>query len=282
MIKHSLWRILLLFFILLPSALMADIPAYLGKASIGIDASGSLEELANRGAFIEYGQRDNLGRATYAKGCLGKELVAGERASMANLEPTGWKTDSYDFIEGKYLYNRCHLVGHQFAGAEGLENIVTGTRYLNISGMLPYENRVAEYIQRTGNHVYYCATAVYTGENFLCDGVMLEAKSVEDNDLQFSVFCFNVQPGVVIDYRTGVNRLADVKAEITEEEYRAARIENKADDARIYILNTKSMRFHLPECSGAKDMKEVNRQEFYGKRSELIEKGYKPCGSCKP
>lgn len=273
---------LLILCLFIPIWIEAEVPKYQGRASIEYQGTASLDVLSSRGAFIEYGQLDSLGRATFAMGCLGKELIAGERAPMSTLEPTGWKSDAYDFIDGKYLFNRCHLVGHQFAGAEGIENIVTGTRYLNISGMLPYENKVAEYIQKTGNHVYYRATPIYTGDNLLCDGIVLEGKSVEDNELQFSVFCFNVQPGVVIDYRTGINRLAATSTELTAEEYQAAQASMKSDEPQTYVLNTKSMRFHLPSCGGAKDMKQANRQDFFGKRSDLIEQGYQPCGTCKP
>ena len=177
---------------------------YTGKASIDLQEAPSFEGLEMRGIFIEYGQLDELKRATGCVAKLGSELIAGERQQMTQLQPTGWRSDAYDFIEGKNLYNRCHLVGHQFAGAEGLDNIVTGTRYLNISGMLPYENKVADYMQKTGNHVYYRATPVYSDQNLVCDGIKLEAKSIEDDELQFSVYCFNVQPGVIIDYRTGI------------------------------------------------------------------------------
>ncbi len=148
--------------------------------------------------------------------------------------------------------------------------------------MLPYENKVADYIQRTGHHVFYRATPFYSGSNLLCDGVKMEAQSVEDAEISFVVWCYNVQPGIAIDYKTGMNRLAETAADITEEEYKTAKLIGKSDEDQLFVLNTKSMRFHKPKCSGARDLKEENRQDYYGSRSKLIEEGYKPCGTCKP
>ena len=273
--------VLVLLFLLLPAPALAA-PAFHGSASISLEIPPSFEGMNASSPFIRYDQLDEYGRATCAVGLLGPELIAGERAPMSGLYPAGWRSDAYSFIDGNFVYNRCHLIGHQFAGAEGAENIITGTRFLNVQGMLPYENQVADYIQRTRHHVFYRATASYSGSNLLCDGVTLEAQSVEDNEIRFVVWCFNVQPGIAIDYRTGMNRLAETSADISEEEYRAAKLIGKSDEDHAYVLNTKSMRFHKPECSGARDMKEANRQDYYGSRSKLIEEGYQPCGTCKP
>ena len=125
------------------------------------------------------------------------------------IKPTGWHTVKYDCVDGKYLYNRCHLIGFQLAGENSNEkNLITGTRYMNVDGMLPFENYTANYIEETGNHVLYRVTPVYSEDNLVADGVLMEAQSVEDNGtLQFNVFCYNVQPGVIIDYATGESRL---------------------------------------------------------------------------
>lgn len=134
-----------------------------------------------------------------------------ERGPIGMIKPSGWQTVRYDFIDGRYLYNRCHLIGYQLTGENDNEqNLMTGTRYLNVTGMLPFENQVAGYVRETGNHVLYRATPVFEGEELVARGVELEAYSVEDegSGVCFHVFLYNVQPGVVINYATGENRAA--------------------------------------------------------------------------
>ena len=164
------------------------------------------EELSTT-AFELYSELDSLGRcgAGYANIC--KEIMpTEERGSIGMVKPTGWHTVKYDCIADRYLYNRCHLIGYQLAGENANEkNLITGTRYLNVDGMLPFENEVADYVNDTDNHVLYSVTPVFSGDNLLASGVIIEAKSVEDNGagVQFNVYCYNVQPGISIDYTTG-------------------------------------------------------------------------------
>ncbi len=187
------------------------LPEYAGEPFVQINEGiPHFEKKMLTGVSREtYGELDAAGRCTSALACLGTDLMPQvERGSIGMIRPTGWKTVRYDFIDGMYLYNRCHLIGYQLAGENLNErNLITGTRYLNIEGMLPFENKVGSYIRRTGQHVLYRATPVFAGDELLARGVLLEAESVEDGGaaIQFCVYCFNVQPGVWIDYRTGDN-----------------------------------------------------------------------------
>ena len=142
-----------------------------------------------------------------AEANIGQDLMPTEkRGAIGQVKPTGWHTVKYDQVEGKYLYNRCHLIGYQLTGENANEkNLITGTRYLNVDGMLPFENMVADYIKETGNHVLYRVTPVFNGNNLLASGVQMEAMSVEDKGagISFNVFCYNVQPGVEINYADG-------------------------------------------------------------------------------
>ena len=185
------------------------IPEYSGNPYV--ELNGNLpyftdEELSTT-AFELYSELDSLGRcgAGYANIC--KEIMpTEERGSIGMVKPTGWHTVKYDCITDRYLYNRCHLIGYQLAGENANEkNLITGTRYMNVDGMLPFENEVADYVNDTDNHVLYRVTPVFSGDNLLASGVIIEAKSVEDNGagVQFNVYCYNVQPGISIDYTTG-------------------------------------------------------------------------------
>lgn len=254
-----------------------SIPEYFGEPYVAVNDNQPLfseEELTTQ-AFERFSPLDALGRCgtVYANVC--QELMpTEERGSISHIKPTGWQSVQYEFVDGKSLYNRCHLLGFQLTGENANEqNLITGTRYMNVDGMLPFENMVADYVKETDNHVLYRVTPFYTGENALADGVLMEAYSVEDNGegICFAVYCYNVQPGVEIDYATGESR---VSAEITSD---AA-----AEDARQYILNRNSRKFHDPGCSGAADIKPENREEYTGTRETLIELGYEPCGNCKP
>lgn len=224
-------------------------------------------------AFETYSPLDELGRCGVAYANIGKELMpTEERGEIGQVKPSGWHTVTYDVVDGRYLYNRCHLIGFQLAGENAnIENLITGTRYLNVTGMLPFENQVADYVQDTGNHVLYRVTPIFQGDNLVASGVQMEGYSVEDSGegVCFHVYVYNVQPGVIIDYKTGESRL--------EEDDRPSQAV-----AAQYVLNTASKKFHLPTCSGAKSMKDSNRQEYQGNREALIEQGYSPCGVCHP
>ena len=193
---------------------LEDLPAYDGKSYVKINGGKPFfaESDYTTDSFERYSPLDGLGRCGAAYACVGRDLMpTEERGAIGDVRPTGWHTVKYDIVDGKYLYNRCHLIGYQLSGENANEeNLITGTRYLNVEGMLPFENQVAEYVEGTGNHVLYRVTPVFAGTNLLADGVLMEAFSVEDGGagVCFCVFCYNVQPGIVIDYATGESALA--------------------------------------------------------------------------
>ena len=196
---------------------LANIPAYSGRAYVAINnnvPNFSASELTIKG-YEKYSSLDNLGRTRVAIASVGLDTMPGaneERTSISSIKPTGWQQAQYDCISGGWLYNRCHLIGWQLSAENANKsNLITGTKYLNISGMLPFENMVADYIKETGNHVAYRITPIYDENNLLASGVQMEAYSVEDDGdgICFNVYCYNVQPGVEIDYLTGESRRAE-------------------------------------------------------------------------
>lgn len=232
-------------------------------------------------SFESYGELDGLGRCTTAYANIGKDLMPTEkRGSIGEVKPTGWQTAKYDNVDGKYLYNRCHLIGYQLTGENAnAKNLITGTRYLNVDGMLPFENMVADYIKETNNHVLYRVTPVFSGDNLVASGVHMEAASVEDNGdgILFNVYCFNAQPGIAIDYATGDSHQDDsIVADASKS--------TTATDANVqtYILNTNTKKFHKESCNSAKSMDASNKKIYTGSRQELIDMGYEACGVCKP
>ena len=250
------------------------IPEYAGEPYITLEDNKpdfSPDSLTTN-SYESYSPLDSLGRCGVAIASVGVDLMpTEERGAIGSVKPSGWQSVKYDCVDGKYLYNRCHLIGYQLSGENAnKENLITGTRYLNVEGMLPFENMVADYVKETENHVLYRVTPVFNGEELVAQGVQMEAMSVEDNGegICFNVYCYNVQPGVVIDYATG-------------ESYLKGGTPSNAEAAH-YILNTNSKRFHLPDCSNAASVSEANRQEFSGAREELIAQGYSPCGQCRP
>ena len=283
------------------------IPIYNGEEIVPIndnvpDFTG--EEIGTS-EYYEFSELDELGRAGCAKGCIGPSMLATEeRGSIGMIRPAGWHTAKYEFVDGLYLYNRCHLIAYSLCGVNADErNLITGTRYLNVEGMLEIENRVYWYVKDTGNHVCYRVTPRYLGNDLLAIGVQMEAYSVEDQgkELSLNMFCFNVQPGVLIDYKTGDNSLDpnyDVKRDIPSDSGPVSNTDelpettdtdgpenNESfvpDESATYILNTNTMKFHLPECQSVQDMKEKNRKEFFGTREEALDAGYLPCGRCHP
>lgn len=271
-----------------------DIPAYTGEAVITLNNNvpGFTDSELTTEAFETYSNLDNLGRCGVAYANVCKELMPTEkRGVIGQVKPSGWHTIRYDFIDGMYLYNRCHLIAYQLAGENANEKkLITGTRYLNTQGMLPFENKTANYVEATGNHVLYRVTPVYVGDNPLALGVQMEAKSVEDDGegLSFNVFCYNVQPGVSIDYATGdswEDDLLDSQAPVVTEKPETAALEvQSANTSRgtTYVLNTNTKKFHYPSCSSVNDMKEKNKREFTGTRDEIIAQGYVPCKRCNP
>lgn len=263
------------------SVSLEEVPAYSGSPYVELDGNQpgfSLEERTTD-SFETYSTLDALGRCGPAYACIGQDLMPTEdRESISSVRPTGWVQAEYDFVEGGSLYNRCHLIGFQLTGENANEeNLITGTRYMNVEGMLPFENMVADYIKETGNHVLYRAAPIFEGENLVASGVVMEALSVEDEGegVCFHVYVYNVQPGVEIDYATGESWETKDSA--------SSALESQAEEQETdYVLNTSSKKFHLPDCSSVDSMSGKNRQEYHGTREELIAQGYEPCGSCHP
>lgn len=262
----------------------SSVPAYSGEpyAVINNNVPFFKSDEITDVSFEEYSALDSLGRCGVCVASIGKDLMPDEeRGDIGQIKPTGWHTVRYDgIVDGKYLYNRCHLIGYQLTAENANEkNLITGTRYLNTKGMLPFENMVADYVKETENHVLYRVTPVFEGKNLVASGVYMEAYSVEDNGdgICFYVYVFNRQPGVKIDYLTG-DSVADGTVESASGETTSA--EN--EETKTYVLNISNGKFHLPDCDSVKKMKEENKQIMKCKRSELINAGYSPCGSCKP
>ncbi len=233
----------------------------------------STEDLTTE-CFEYYSELDALGRCGSVWACLGKDLLPTEkRGNISGVKPTGWQISKYDFVDGKYLYNRCHLIAYSLTGENAnINNLITGTRYMNTEGMLPFENMLLDYVRETDTHVMYRVTPIFIGAELLARGVLMEGYSVEDKgeDICFCVFAYNVQPNVTISYINGDNYENDKKnntigTEIAE-----------------YILNTNTKKYHLPSCDSAKEIKENNKSTFSGDASSLTEMGYSPCGICKP
>ena len=196
-----------------------------------------------------------------------------DRESISSVTPSGWINVEYD---GQYLYNRCHLIGFQLTGENANErNLITGTRYMNVDGMLPFENLVADYVKETDNHVLYRVTPIFEGDNLVASGVLMEALSMEDDGegVCFNVYVYNVQPGIAIDYATGESRAEGDEAPAEDTQTPAE---------TTYILNTSSKKFHLPDCSGVDSMNPANRQTYVGSREALLDEGYSHCGQCNP
>ena len=283
-LKQILPLLLLSLSLLLTScALSADFQVdietdYAGEAYAVIDGnipSFDESELTTE-PFETYAELDALGRCGTAYANICPELMpTEERSSIGQVKPSGWQTVRYDgVVDGNYLYNRCHLIGYQLAGENANEqNLITGTRYMNVEGMLPFENLVADYVEETGNHVLYRVTPDFEGMELVARGVQMEALSVEDNGegMCFNVYVYNVQPGVVIDYATGESWLEGEEP-------------NEGGEAGgfTYIINTSSGKFHDPGCSGVSSMSEKNKETYTGSREDLIAMGYEPCGQCQP
>lgn len=270
-----------------------DIPAYSGSPYVTVNDNVPYFTDADltTTSYESYSDLDSLGRCGVAVANIGQDIMpTEERGSIGSVKPSGWHTVKYDVVDGNYLYNRCHLIGYQLSGENANEkNLITGTRYLNVDGMLPFENMVADYVQETGNHVLYRVTPIFDGDNLLASGVLMEAMSVEDEgeDILFCVYCYNVQPGVGIDYATGDSWLEegtessdDTDAVTTE----AADTDEETQESSgtTYILNTNTKKFHYPSCSSVDQMSEKNKQEYTGSRDDLISQGYSPCGRCNP
>ena len=285
---------------------LREIPAYSGTPYTEVNGNQPYfteEELTTQ-SFETYSELDSLGRCGVAYANVGQDLMPTEpRGEIGAVKPTGWHLVKYDNVDGKYLYNRCHLIAYMLAAENANpQNLITGTRYLNVQGMLPFETKVCDYVKNTGNHVLYRVTPIFDGDNLLADGVLMEAYSVEDagEGISFCVFAYNVQPGIGIDYATGDNwaegsgtyqsTVASVAEETPvpqPETDTAVQITPESSAPQesqgiTYVLNTNTKKFHYPTCSSGDDMKEKNKQIYTGSREEVINMGYVPCKRCNP
>lgn len=289
----------------------ADVPAYSGEPYTAVNNNEpyfTSDNLTTE-VFENYSELDALGRCgvAYANVCL-ETMPTEKRGSISEVKPTGWHSVKYDNVDGKSLYNRCHLIGYQLTAENAnQQNLITGTRYLNVDGMLPFENMVADYVKETDNHVLYRVTPIFTGDNLVADGVLMEGYSVEDegDGICFCVYAYNVQPGITIDYATGDSWLSSEKgnsdsssggnsavsksaADKSGTQQAAVQTESvKETSAPVstgteYILNTNTKKFHYPSCSSVKQMKASNKKEYTGSRDDLIAQGYDPCKKCNP
>ena len=269
-----------------PDDILSAVPGFSGEAYAVLNNNYpdfTAEEKQNTTAFERYSELDGLGRCRTAFANICPELMPDEeRGDIGRIKPSGWHLVKYDIVDGKYLYNRCHLIGYQLAGENANEkNLLTGTRFFNVSGMLPFENQVADYVTDTGNHVLYRVTPVYNGNDLVAAGVRMEAYSVEDGGegVCFNVFVYNSQPGITIEYATGESRLDEAGNSASGDEEGFS--EEYAEQI-TYILNTNTKKFHLPACDSVDDIKEKNKKKADCTREELIEEGYSPCKRCNP
>lgn len=285
---------------------LREIPAYSGTPYTEVNGNQPYfteEELTTQ-SFETYSELDSLGRCGVAYANVGQDLMPTEpRGEIGAVKPTGWHLVKYDNVDGKYLYNRCHLIAYMLAAENANpQNLITGTRYLNVQGMLPFETKVCDYVKNTGNHVLYRVTPIFDGDNLLADGVLMEAYSVEDagEGISFCVFAYNVQPGIGIDYATGDNwaegsgtyqsTVASVAEETpvpqpeTDTAVQITPESSVSQESRetTYVLNTNTKKFHYPTCSSVDDMKKKNKQIYTGSRDEVINMGYVPCKRCNP
>lgn len=279
---------------------LSSVPAYSGEpyCIINNNIPYFVGEKLIAESYEYYSPLDEWGRCGVTEACIGVDIMpTEERGSIGNVKPTGWYTVKYDCVDGKYLYNRCHLIGYQLTGENAnTSNLITGTRYMNVDGMLPFENMVADYVKETNQHVMYRSTPCFEGDNLLASGVLLEAMSVEDNGegLMFNVYIYNVQPDIEIDYATGESWLAEETTTseegVTIEEPTPSTIEEPAAEEPVsetpqtntYVLNTNTKKVHKPSCSSVDTIKESNRQDYEGTLEELEAQGYTACGRCHP
>ena len=278
---------------------LEQIPAYQGEPYVEINNNQPdfTDEELEPDSYEFYSELDDLGRCGTAQACIGEDLMPTEdREAIGQIKPSGWHTVKYAGVDGNYLYNRCHLIGFQLTAENANpKNLITGTRSMNVDGMLPFENQVAEYIHKTDNHVLYRVTPIFEGDNLVACGVQMEAESVEDEGegVSFNVYVYNVQKGVVIDYSNGSSEEGNPAGDpqTTPASGSAAAGDTDSEDSTsdsqtakgdTYILNKNTQKFHLPDCSSVPDIKARNKENYTGTREELLERGYSPCGNCNP
>lgn len=261
------------------------IPAYDGKAYVAVNNNEPFftDSDMTTTAFENYSDLDSLGRCGVAYANICKDIMpTEERGKIGMIKPSGWHTVKYDVIKDRYLYNRCHLIGYQLAGENANpKNLITGTRYLNVEGMLPFENLVADYVNNTGNHVLYRVTPMFSGSNLVANGVLIEAKSVEDNGggILFNVYCYNVQPGVGINYENGDSWLDGTTGSASSGSDSSAAENNAADSSNsetmVHITAT-GKKYHRAGC------RTLKKSDTEVTLDEAKSMGLSPCGICNP
>lgn len=286
-----------------------DVQAFSGKAYVEINGNKTFfkKKQLKVKSLEKYKKLDKLGRCGTAIACVGMEIMPeDEREGIGSVRPSGWKTVKYnDIINGNYLYNRCHLLAYCLTGENAnTKNLITGTRYLNVDGMLPFEMQIFDYVKKTGNHVLYRVTPIFSGDELVARGVLMEAKSIENSDLEFCVYCYNVQPGVTIDYATGdsyangedlssYNATSVISSNVTSneiaidnkgtgEDKNAIESNQEIPSEITYVCNKNTNRFHYPDCASVGQMADHNKLFVTGSRDEVIAMGYISCGNCKP
>lgn len=261
------------------------IPAYDGKAYVAVNNNEPFftDSDMTTTAFENYSDLDSLGRCGVAYANICKDIMpTEERGKIGLIKPSGWHTVKYDVIKDRYLYNRCHLIGYQLAGENANpKNLITGTRYLNVEGMLPFENLVADYVNNTGNHVLYRVTPMFSGSNLVANGVLIEAKSVEDNGggILFNVYCYNVQPGVGINYENGDSWLDGTTGSASSGSDSSAAENSAADSSNsetmVHITAT-GKKYHRAGC------RTLKKSDTEVTLDEAKSMGLSPCGICNP
>lgn len=261
------------------------IPAYDGKAYVAVNNNEPFftDSDMTTTAFENYSDLDSLGRCGVAYANICKDVMpTEERGKIGMIKPSGWHTVKYDVIKDRYLYNRCHLIGYQLAGENANpKNLITGTRYLNVEGMLPFENLVADYVNNTGNHVLYRVTPMFSGSNLVANGVLIEAKSVEDNGggILFNVYCYNVQPGVGINYENGDSWLDGTTGSASSGSDSSAAENSAADSSNsetmVHITAT-GKKYHRAGC------RTLKKSDTEVTLDEAKSMGLSPCGICNP
>ena len=273
-----------------------DVPKYNGKASVKVNGNKpyfTAKEKENTKVFESYHKLDKLGRCGVAYANICPELMpTEERGAIGSVKPTGWHTVKYNgIVDGNYLYNRCHLIAYCLAAENAnKKNLITGTRYMNNEGMLPYETKVAQYVEDTGNHVLYRVTPVFEGNNLLASGVLMEAYSVEDKGkgICFCVYCYNVQPDITINYKNGNSKLSSGansgsgSGTDTKEDTDTSKDSSSTAAKQNYVLNTNTKKFHKPSCRSVKQMSKKNKKSVKDTRDHIISDGYDPCKICNP
>lgn len=276
---------------------LESVPAFSGEPYVELNQNEPEFEKGDGSgdSFETYSPLDSLGRCGVAYANIGEDLMPTEkRGNIGNVKPSGWNSVQYKNVQGRFLYNRCHLIGFQLTGENANpENLITGTRYMNTEGMLPFENMVADYIKETGNHVLYRVTPVFEGDHLVASGVQMEARSVEDEGegICFNVFVYNCQPGIEINYADGTSCLSEEALEEKtdsgqKDSLKASSVEKNTagqkEKKQKYVINKNTKKFHEPSCASAADTDDENKEIVKSTRSELIADGLEPCGRCKP